>query len=56
LTVDEQWGIISQKIKNAGIRKRKPLWMNDKVLSRIKRNESAFDLYKQSRGQRQLGI
>jgi hypothetical protein len=30
-------------------KRRKPLWMNERVLSRIKRKRSAFELYKQTR-------
>jgi hypothetical protein len=31
------------------MRKRKPLWMIERVLSRIKRKKSEFDLFRQSR-------
>ena len=59
-SVDTQWKIISEKIKevvnkyvpckkfSGGQINRKPQWMNDRVLSRIKQKKSAFEHYKQT--------
>jgi len=62
-TVDNQWNIIRSQILvsvNTHVpqkkimtgrtpQRRKPLWMNERVLSRIKRKRTAFELYKQTR-------
>src|SRR5664279_4398204 len=61
-SVDGQWSIIRDKIQSAtsthvphrkvtinNSRRRKPQWMNDKVLSRIKRKRTAFEKYQQTR-------
>lgn len=61
-SVDEQWSIIRDKIQsvtdthvphrkefNSTSRRRKPLWMNTKVLSRIKKKKTAFEKYKQTK-------
>jgi hypothetical protein len=61
--MEQQWTIFTNEIQcvlnrhvpckkltdNGGGKKRKPAWMNDKVLSRIKKKKSAFELYKQTR-------
>jgi hypothetical protein len=61
-TVNEQWDIISSKIKEVvdrhiphrkftgkGTKHRRPIWMNERVLSRLKRKKSAFDRYRETR-------
>jgi ribosomal protein S20 len=61
-SVDEQWIIIQDKIQyvtnthmphrkefNSTCRRRKPHWMNAKVLSRIKKKKTAFEKYKQTK-------
>jgi hypothetical protein len=58
-SVEEQWSFIRTQIldsvsahvpqKIPSTKHRKPQWMNERVLSRIKRKRSAFELYKQTR-------
>lgn len=61
-TVDEQWSIISEKItcavntfvphklvSNERLKHKRPTWMDDRLLSRIKKKKSAFDRYRQTR-------
>lgn len=61
-TVEEQWNMISSEIREAVdqciphkkynyavIRHRKPVWMNDRLLTRIRKKKAAFARFQQTR-------
>ena len=59
-SVDEQWTLITDKLRcvvnvpcvrtaRSNKQRKKAAWMNDTVLSKIKRKKSAFERYKQTR-------